>query len=64
MKDLEAWAVDCLKGPKIGCREGEGRKTTLRAIKFGSLLPRQSSESVKVEEYRVEGFYSKHTQHV
>ena len=51
-KDLEEWAIDCLKESKTGCRAGEGRnKPTLRVIKFSSRRPSQSS--VKVEEYEV-----------
>lgn len=45
MKDLEEWAMKCLKEPRTGCREGEGRDITLRTIKF-----KQGYSSVKVEE--------------
>ena len=56
MKDLEEWAIDCLRRPttgrskraKIGCLEGEGRKrTTLRIIEFSDHHP------MKVREYEV-----------
>ena len=43
-KDLEEWAVVCLKKPRTGCQEGERRRTTLRIIKFGP-----SHWSAKVE---------------
>ena len=62
VKDLTAWAVGCLKGPKMGRREVEGRRITLRVIEFGPGRPCQSP--VKVEEYEVCGFDSKHPQHV
>ena len=36
MTDLEEWTIDCLKRPKTGCLEEEGRKRiTLRIIEFG-----------------------------
>ena len=56
MKDLEEWAIDCLKRPKTcrskkartGCLEGGGRKgTTLRIIEFCY------DYSVKVREYEL-----------
>ena len=53
MKELEEWAMDCLKKPRPGCQEGEGRKTTLRVIKF-----RPGRRSVKVEEREVQGLDS------
>ena len=62
VKDLTAWVVGCLKGPKMGRREVEGRRITLRVIEFGPGRPCQSP--VKVEEYEVCGFDSKHPQHV
>ena len=34
MKDLEEWAIDCLKEPRIECQEEGRKRTTLRAIKF------------------------------
>lgn len=45
---LEERAIDCLKEPKTGCREGERRGITLRFIRFG-----RDGSSVKVEEYGV-----------
>ena len=48
MKDLRDWAIDPLKEPRTGVREGEGRKTTLRVIEFTS-----GRHSVKVEEREV-----------
>ena len=56
-KDLEGWSIDCLKQPRTGCLEGEGRKTTFRVIQFSSCYPTQSS--VKVEEREVWRFDSK-----
>ena len=51
MRDLEEWAIDCLKKPRMGCLEVEGRRTTLRAIDFSSNPP--SQRSVEVVEYEV-----------
>ena len=48
MKDLEEWAMSCLKESKAGCRERGGARTTLRVIEFGD-----GDRSVKVEEYNV-----------
>ena len=56
-KDLKEWAIDCLRKPLTGCLQGEGRRTTLRIIKFSSRRPSRSS--VKVEEYEVQEFDSK-----
>ena len=36
MKDLKEWAMVHLREPRTGCREGEGRRTTLRVMEFGS----------------------------
>ena len=47
-KHLEEWATDCLKELGTECLEGEGRKTTLRVIKF-----RPGSRPVKVKEREV-----------
>ena len=46
MKDLEEWAMDCLRESKA--EEGEGRGTTLRVIEFG-----WDNSHVKAEEYEV-----------
>jgi len=49
-------AMDCLKEPKTGCREGAGRKrTTLRVIELNPSLPVLSFrlDSLKVEEHEV-----------
>ena len=36
MKGLVEWTIDCLKGPKVECREEEeGKRTTLRVVRFG-----------------------------
>ena len=48
MKDLEERAMDCLRMPRTGCREGEGRRLTLRVIKF-----RRGCRPAKVEECEV-----------
>ena len=53
-KDLDKWVIDCLKESNMGCREGEGKRTMLRVIKFGSGHPCQTS--VAVEEYEMQGF--------
>ena len=56
MKGLKDWAIDCLKGPAMECREGEGRtRTTLRLIKLNRdpLRPLFFCGSVKIEEYEV-----------
>lgn len=47
-KDLEEYAINCLRKPRTEPREGEGRRVTLRVIEFV-----QSSRSVKVEEREV-----------
>ena len=47
-KHLGGWAIDCLRKPKMGRREGEGRRHTSRVIEFG-----QGRLSVKVEECEV-----------
>ena len=49
MRDLEECAIDCLKKPRMGCLEVEGRRTTLRVIKFDSYSP--SRGFVEVAEY-------------
>ena len=50
-KDLEEWAIDCLKKLETGRQEGGRGRTTLRVIKFNSRRPCQSS--VRIEEYEV-----------
>lgn len=53
-------AIDCLKKPGAGCREGEGRikKTTVRVVEVDADRPRWNFylDSVKVEECEVWGF--------
>ena len=53
-KDLEREAVECLKTPRMGSREGEGRRTMVRIVKFRSRCTGQNS--VEVEEREVWGF--------
>ena len=48
VKDLGERAMVCLKEPRTGCREGEGRRTTVRVIEF--VL---GSPSGRFEEYEV-----------
>ena len=48
VKDLGQFGMNCLKEPKTGHSEGEGRKRiTLRTIEFGDSCP------TKVEEYEM-----------
>ena len=56
-KDLEMQAIDCLKTPRTGYREGEGRRTMMRTVKIRSRCIGQSS--VEVEECEVWGFDSR-----
>ena len=36
MRGVKDWAIDCLKKPQMGCREGEGRKkVVLRELTKG-----------------------------
>ena len=54
MEDMKDWAMDCLKKPEAGLREGEERerkRITLRVFMFGPGRPCHSSG--KVEEYEV-----------
>lgn len=48
-------AIDCLKKRKTGCKEGEGRKTTLRIIELSPCIsiPASHLDSVVVEEHEV-----------
>ena len=48
MRELEEWAIECLRRPKTGCPEVAERRSALRSIKFGS-----SWSSVEVDEYEV-----------
>ena len=53
-EDMKDWAVDCLKKPEIGWREGEERerkRITLRVFMFGPGHPCHSSG--KVGEYEI-----------
>jgi len=66
MKDVEAWAIDCLKRVEAGCHERGRKETTLRVIELSSVfdevprigdggLLRFHVGSVKVKEYEVGG---------
>jgi len=48
-------AIGCLKKRKTGCKEGKGRKTTLRVIELSPCSPTPAFhlESVVVEEHEV-----------
>jgi len=65
VKGVKDLVVDCLKKPKTGCQEGEGRKkTTLRVIELDTYrltgeLFLDSMRVEKVEGYEVWGFDSK-----
>ena len=48
MKELGEWAIECLREPRTGCREGEGRRITVRVIEFGL-----GGHHMNVEEYEV-----------
>ena len=51
-KDLEVWAIECLKKPGTGCREGEERKgITLRVFRFSPGHPCHGS--ARIEEHEV-----------
>ena len=51
MKDVEEWAMDCLKKSKMGRLEGEGgERATLRIIEFGHDHRSRSSVNVKTYE--------------
>ena len=50
MKDLEDWAIECLKKSETRCREGEERKRiTLRVLRFSSGRPCHSFAKVERE---------------
>ena len=50
-EDMKDWAIDCLKKPEMGWREGEERKRiTLRVFMFGPGRPCHSSGKVEVYE--------------
>ena len=50
-KDLDDWAIDCLKKPETGCREGEERKgITLRVFRFIPGHPCHSSAMIEERE--------------
>ena len=55
LKGVRDLAIDCLKKQKTGCKEGEGRKTTLRVIELIPCfsIPEFHLDSVVVEEYEV-----------
>ena len=53
MKD---WAMDCLRKPEAGCRDGEARKnTTLRVTELSPASSSVHLGSVRVKEYKVSG---------
>lgn len=50
MKDLEDWAIECLKKSETRCQEGgERKKITLRAFRFSSGRPCHSFAKVEHE---------------
>ena len=52
IKDVEEWAMDCLKKSKMGRLEGEGgKRATLRIIEFGH--DHRSRSSVEVKKYEL-----------
>jgi len=53
VKGVTDLAINCLKEPGPGCREGEGRKTTVRVIELSPDHPGPQPYlgPVKVEEY-------------
>ena len=55
LKGVRDLAIDCLRKQKNGCKEGEGRKTTLRVIELIPYFSVSAShlDSVVVEEYEV-----------
>ena len=50
-KDIKDWAIECLRKPEAGYREGAERRSTLRIFKFSPGRPCHSSP--KVEECEV-----------
>ena len=53
VKGVTDLAIDCLKEPRTGCREGGGRKTTVRVIELSPDHPKSHLGPVKVEEHEV-----------
>ena len=52
IKDMEDWAIDCLKKPGTGCREGEEkRRITLRVFRFS--IGRPCHGFAEIEEHKV-----------
>ena len=50
MKDLEDWAIECLKKPEARCREGEeGEGITLRVLRFSPGQPCLSFRKIEHE---------------
>ena len=52
-EDMKDWAIDCLKKPVTGCREGEERKRIALVISTFSPGRPCDANSAKVEEYEV-----------